>query len=400
MGKKNEVRTAGIIILGIICLFMLIRGMTVNAEEDIVFLCVYTGTEQVFRVPYTGVYRFELYGAQGGNSENKKGGKGGQITATMQLNKGDELYIFVGGQDGYNGGGLGSANGGGATDIRLGGNKLNDRVLVAGGGGGANTVYVGGEGGIEAVKGGNVGSGEDTAEGSGGGGGYLGGHAGIEHIVSHVHQGDYVHGGDCYAPIYHVHSGDTVTGGGCYTVAVLHGEHTDSCYDHTPVLEGHWSYSGAIAESSVPGTKTAYIIVCDLCGATKTSSVTGDSDKHCVQGGERTELICGYTPSTIVSYRLGCGKTTDTIEGYYLSCTSLYDEYHASRSSGGTNWYDEDICGAVASRAGVREGDGMCRIELLSMDNCYFPGVESLNAYYKGTKARKVYYKGNLVYFE
>ena len=400
MGKKIDVKKKGMIIFGIFCLFSAIKAIKVSAEENKVFVYSYTGTGQVFRVPCTGVWQFELYGAQGGNSEKKAGGKGGQITATMWLNEGDKLYIYVGGQDGYNGGGRGTVTGGGATDIRIDGKKYNDRILVAGGGGGANNVYAGGEGGIEAIKGASVGDGEDIREGAGGGGGYLGGHAGIEHIVNHVHQGDYVHGGDCYAPIYHVHDGDSKKGGGCYTIANLHGEHTDSCYDHTPVVEGHWTYSGAIAESSVPGTQTTYIIVCDLCGAQKTSGVTGDSGRHCIQGGERTDLKCGYTPETIMSYSLGCGKTTNTIVGYYLSCHSLYDEYHAARASGGTNWYDEDLCGAVESRSGVWEGDGMCRIKLLSANSTYFSGVEGLNAYYNGTKVKKVYYKGNPVYFE
>jgi len=400
MGKKKEIKMTGIVILFMFSLLLLLRAVTVNAEEDVVFLYAYTGTEQVFQVPYTGVYQIELYGAQGGNCGKKEGGKGGQITATMRLNKGEKLYIFVGGQDGYNGGGMGTVNGGGATDIRIDGEKLKDRVLVAGGGGGANKVYVGGEGGIDAIKGAGIGNGEDITEGAGGGGGYLSGYAGIEHIVDHVHHGDYVHGGECYSPIYHVHTGDAQTGGGCYTIVNLHGEHTDRCYDHTPVKEGHWTYSGTIAESSVPGTPTAYIIVCDLCGAEKISSGTGDSGRHCIQGGERTDLICGNTPTTIMSYSLGCGKTTETIDGYYLSCISLYDEYHAARSSGGTNWYDEDICGAVESKAGVRKGDGICRIELLSMNSAYFSGVESLNAYYTGTKIKKGCYKGSLVYFE
>lgn len=399
MGKKKEIKMSGTILFGIFCLLLVLKS-TVTAEEDISFIYVYTGAEQIFQVPYTGVYRFELYGAQGGNSEKKEGGKGGQITATMRLCRGDKLYIFVGGQNGYNGGGRGTVNGGGATDIRKEGEKLNDRILTAGGGGGANRIYAGGEGGIESVKGAAVGNGEDSMEGAGGGGGYLGGHAGTEYIVNHVHNGDYVHGGECFTPIYHVHSGDPVTGGGCYSIVNLHGEHTDSCYDHTPVREGNWVYSGAIAESSVPTAQTAYIIVCDLCGAEKISSGTGDSGRHCIQGGERTELKCGLTFNSIVSYSLGCGKSTDTIDGYYQSCRKLYDEYYAFRSSGGTNWYDEDICAAVESRAGVQEGDGLCRIELLSMDSKYLPGVESLHAYYNGTKGRKAYYKGNLVYFE
>lgn len=56
------------------------------------------------------------------------------------MKKGDVLYIYVGGQNGWNGGGIGEASGGDATDIRLISGKAQDfnslksRIMVAAGG--------------------------------------------------------------------------------------------------------------------------------------------------------------------------------------------------------------------------------------------------------------------------
>ena len=115
-------------------------------------------------VPTSGQYKFEVLGAQGGCSY---GGKGGYSTGLVQLNSGDTLYVYVGGNGlcssetssslmgGWNGGGFAykksytAGSGGGATDIRVTTNSLYARVIVAGGGGGYSSVggYTGGFGG-------------------------------------------------------------------------------------------------------------------------------------------------------------------------------------------------------------------------------------------------------------
>lgn len=397
--KKNK-KLIGIMILAVCCLVTL-KTMRVKAEQDQIFTYGYTGTEQVFRVPYTGIYRFELYGAQGADAYENEGGKGGKVTATTVLNRGDEIIIYVGGQNGYNGGGSGtSSNGGGATDIRVNGREWTDRILVAGGGGGANKIYTGGKGGLEDQNNTVPGKGEDSPEGAGGGGGYIGGNAGKEHIIEHIHKGDTVNGGACYKKIYHKHSGNSSEKGGCYTKPVLHGEHVEDCYEHAPVITGYWRYAGVEAGSTVEGSLPAYVYVCDLCGMRKTSGGTGDEGPHCERGGERTNLICGLTPESVMSYALNCKMTEKTVVGHKLSCGTVYDEYEVTQASGGSNWYDAEKCGLGVSEAGVQTGDGMCRIELLSLHNIYFSGVESLNAYYNGIKVKRVYYKGNLVYLE
>jgi large repetitive protein len=133
----------------------------------------YTGHKQTFVVP-GGVNQLNVtvLGASGGSTENSYGslgGNGGRVKATIPVTPGEKLAIFVGGMGariagGFNGGepgGIGNASGsgvvdgnggGGASDIRVGGDQLSDRIIIAGGGGGG-----GGEGDYGQGNGGNGG---------------------------------------------------------------------------------------------------------------------------------------------------------------------------------------------------------------------------------------------------
>lgn len=116
-----------------------------------------TETTEEYVVPVTGIYKLEAWGASGGGTAIMRG-KGGYSEGLITLNKGDVLYINVGGKGstavaaatpalgGYNGGGdSGTSNsnfassGGGASDIRLNSSTLKARILVAGGGGGGGS---------------------------------------------------------------------------------------------------------------------------------------------------------------------------------------------------------------------------------------------------------------------
>lgn len=135
---------------------------------------VFTGSVQTIIVP-PGVTQLTVAaaGAQGGtNGQGALGGLGGSAAGILTVTPGDVLSIYVGGSNGFNGGGISTntacptaigGNGGGASDIRLNGVALTNRVLVAGGGGGAagNRVNTCGRG-----------------SGGGGGGGYYGGGGG------------------------------------------------------------------------------------------------------------------------------------------------------------------------------------------------------------------------------
>jgi hypothetical protein len=150
----------------------------------------YTGSEQTFKVP-TGVKQLTVV-ARGGEGagfsvypSTGTPGRPGRVSAIIPVRPGEKLYVFVGGSGtdgGFNGGGTGGFNtsrgypgnaGGGASDVRVGGTGVLDRIIVAAGGGGAgqailtyDTDYGGNGGGLVGKPGGGGGS-----SGVGGGGG-------------------------------------------------------------------------------------------------------------------------------------------------------------------------------------------------------------------------------------
>lgn len=71
----------------------------------------YTGSIQTFTAPKTGIYQLETWGAQGGNAEDTennlvaRGGYGAYAKGEVLLAQGETIYINVGGQNGYGGGG-------------------------------------------------------------------------------------------------------------------------------------------------------------------------------------------------------------------------------------------------------------------------------------------------------
>jgi Glycine rich protein len=166
----------------------------------------YTGAEQSFKVP-AGVMSLHVValGAAGASAAGSEpSGYGGRVYAVIPARPGETLDVFVGGKasgvnGGFNGGGnggppcgLATFGGGGASDVREGGDGLHKRVLIAGGGGGegSDTYYgdaVGGAGG--GMIGGTGGSysdggagglgGTQAKGGAGGGGAHHGEHGAL-----------------------------------------------------------------------------------------------------------------------------------------------------------------------------------------------------------------------------
>jgi hypothetical protein len=161
----------------------------------------------VYTIPRSGVYRLEVWGAQGGNAlasgnfTTRRGGYGGYSYGEVYLEEGTILTLRGGGagvqstgtgtiSGGYNGGGslTGVASGtggsgGGASDIQLGdtsaASNLYARLIVAGGGGGGSNINTSNHG-TGGYAGGPAGSAEgvggtQTSGGSGGGSFGLGG---------------------------------------------------------------------------------------------------------------------------------------------------------------------------------------------------------------------------------
>jgi hypothetical protein len=140
----------------------------------------YTGSKQTFIVP-VGVTRLTVIarGGQGpGSSSHGAGRPGfpGRVYAVIHVHPGGKLYVFVAGPHGFGGGGGGGGGdrgfGGGASDVRMGGDELKDRIIVAAGGGeagdcGGYCYADGGAGG--GLNGGQGSSGSGTDAGGGGG---------------------------------------------------------------------------------------------------------------------------------------------------------------------------------------------------------------------------------------
>ena len=137
----------------------------------------YTGAEQTFRVPdeLTSV-TVVATGAAGGTGQTMyvgpiAGGAGAIATATLDVTPASDLFVEVGGSNGFNGGGAGTesysnttGSGGGAADVRTlstsDADTLGSRLLVAGGGGGGGgagstmgITYQGPKGGVGGAAG-------------------------------------------------------------------------------------------------------------------------------------------------------------------------------------------------------------------------------------------------------
>lgn len=178
----------------------------------------YTGNEQTLVMPYTGYYKLEVWGAQGGGGEvvsgggytktAGRGGYGAYAVGLSRLTKNFNLYINVGGQGkmckltggvcpgsgGYNGGGYAwsdtlanggqeTSGGGGATHVatasgllsNLESSKQSILIVAAGGGGGGEASRVsniargeGGDGGgVVGVNGNDYSPGSPHPQGRG-----------------------------------------------------------------------------------------------------------------------------------------------------------------------------------------------------------------------------------------
>ena len=226
----------------------------------------YTGTEQTFIVPQTGTYKVELWGA-GASADNSTNilkntnGLGAYVSGNIYLDSKTNLTISVGSTNGYNGGGLGEATGGGATDIRLQSRNLYSRIIVAGGGGGAMHAVlatpktIGHAGGLKGYDADAIMSNNSQTDGFSGYGGtqIAGGNTGVngkyEYNVSM--NGSFGQGGQYInADVYRSSGG----GGGWYGGG--HGRHTGNSWPGggggSSYISGH---SGCLAVSSSTSTE-------------------------------------------------------------------------------------------------------------------------------------------------
>ena len=192
------------------------------------------GTTNNYTVPagITAV-AVDIAGASGGLSAiANAGGKGGRVQATLAVSPGMVLYCYVGnvggngcycgtpsgGANGSGGGANGGAGsgggggGGGASDIRIGGTGLTNRVVVGAGGGAGSYACgeVGGDGGGSVGSNGNE-CGSYYTGACGGGATLTGGGAGASYGAS---SGGLGYGGNAYPYYYGGGGGGGYYGGG------------------------------------------------------------------------------------------------------------------------------------------------------------------------------------------
>ncbi len=144
-------------------------NLSLTADAINIYDFDFLGDVQEFKIPSNGVYKLEVWGAEGGIGRfdylSANPGTGGYSYGFINLSQNDILYVYVGGKGkpglqrtlgspvtgGFNGGGNsgyngssnynnGGGSGGGATDIRINEDSLYSRVIVAAGdGGGGNS---------------------------------------------------------------------------------------------------------------------------------------------------------------------------------------------------------------------------------------------------------------------
>ncbi len=167
---------------------------------DLVAEIPYSGQEYMYEVPISGYYKLEVWGASGGDGgqnsayygnlrTSSHAGHGGYSVGYKYFDKGEILYVYVGGKGlarnaptgkgGWNGGGNASSGwdcggGGGMTHITTTPNNTaiigqtwnpSGTLIVAGGGGGADNWHGTGAGSTD----GKSYSGDDGSGGHGGG---------------------------------------------------------------------------------------------------------------------------------------------------------------------------------------------------------------------------------------
>ncbi len=273
----------------------------------------YKGARETYTVQYSGLYTLSASGAQGGDYNSYKGGKGGSISGKFYLQKGDVLTIHVGGQNGYNGGGKATkyGTGGGATTIA---SAQKGVLLVAGGGGGASLLGNGGDGGLSTSLTSTSLSGEEGM--AGGGGGYLGGHAGS--VVYHAHNAS------CGQ---HTHKGNPVSGGLCYQRDDIVEQ---ECHVTTRREEwicewpcvfcgnNHFYCWGWVGVHDVCTVRdyTCMQTNCTVCGAEGDDTHReswGRTDYH--NGTHIVKTNVGYKLTCTIPEGFLCGKTEATVKG-------------------------------------------------------------------------------------
>jgi len=337
---------------------------------------------QTYTVPYTGLYTLTASGAQGQNFSGTRwdgvqcshsGGKGGTVSGTFWLVKGEKITYSVGNRNGssdnagtYKGGASNASiagSGGGATYVY---SDKKGILLIAAGGGGASLSYDGGAGGVSTIA---TSTSAGQSGGVGGGGGYRGGSAGSAHThrdgAGVAHNPDYIQD----------------AGNGCFNKEI---ETTDTCThtwakDWTDGREwwGIECIEGCSDHPSASSLQYAVTMSHTNPNCTFDDYPDGESDWECYQGcsicGKKTNGWCRDTlddVSRLLSYSVTVEFHTYK---YGLSCT----EPVASPSYGGTNYINTTAAYNYTNAGGNHAGNGSFTIQSKSIG---YTTANNLNA--------------------
>lgn len=321
--------------------------------------------DQEYKIPYTGYYTIEAWGAQGAD----EGGLGAYASGEIYLEKGTILKINTGGSGdnssapGYNGGGSGLHYGGGASTV-----KINNTIIIAaaGGGGGKDGTAGGsgnGEGGFASNPDytGNSDGGPGTAGTNSGGGGS---------------SYEYSYEGNC-SECYTGHN--TCVGGTVQT-------NCSNCYTGSPstCVGGYVTYTYNHGNGTITYTCTSNIGWVGngtnnvQCGSDKkTFSCTGTVPTGaCTVGDTRTRSCTGYCTgqrydsckSTKNTCAYGCDEVYNECATGENTCEYGCDSLNFPYNSGfgGANLIDSTLTNQVALE-GKQSGNGKVQISYKSM---------------------------------
>lgn len=306
--------------------------------------CPYTGSMKSVKLP-KGIFKFEVWGAQGGTYSSYYGGAGGYSYGELSINEEITAFLYAGGQPttstdssviiegGFNGGGKARYHsysgttsycqaGGGASDIRIGQDSLYSRIIVAGGGGGSssgNSLSTKCGGGLTGKSPTSGYSSSQTAAGT---------------------NGSFGIGGDGYTSGYNYKYASGGGGGGWYG-----GGGCSSHSDSTNYRNYNGGGSGYVYTSS---TATNYPSGCLLDSAmylTNAETIAGDTAFTSPTGTSET----GHTGNGYV--RITVIKTSELnlyvkIDGTWIKCPNAYAKVNGSwkkissiyEKGGSTEW--------------------------------------------------------------
>jgi hypothetical protein len=286
---------------------------------------------QTWTVPYTGNFRIEARGAQGGTSTST-GGLGATMAGDFALNSGEVIWILVG-QRGENG--LSSVSpaggGGGSYVIRTPYTTTASILVIAGGGtgGGAyndNSGLTTTSGGTGGGAGGTNGSGGSGGTRGAGGGGFLTDGGACTTSTTYALPGQaFVNGGlgggrpnntTCYSSTYFNgvicaggFGGGSSHGGNCFLNGGAGGGYSGGGGSSNSSSGGGGSFNAGTNQSNTAGNNSGHgrVIITELCNINLTALGSGTNNAICT--GNSVTL----TTSAVSNYSWSTGATTSSI---------------------------------------------------------------------------------------